>query len=62
MNNQFYAPSIYSINRSKDTAPTCTHEGIATETAAGCQQGKELFSTKDSSENAGVIKLQVSSI
>ena len=50
------------IHRSKDTNPTHLHKGIATEAAARRQQGKELFSTKGSSENAGAIKLQVSSI
>ena len=50
------------IHRSKDTDSTRTHEGIATEAAARHQQGKELFSTKGSSENAGAIKMQVSSI
>ena len=50
------------LHRCKDTDPTCTHEGIATEAAARHQQGKELFSTKDSSENVEAIKMQVSSI
>lgn len=50
------------LHRSKDTDPTRKYEGIAMEAAARHQQGKDLFSSKDSSENAGAIMLQVSSI
>ena len=52
-------PYYSTCYRSKDTDPTHTCGGIATETAAKYRQEMAVFSADFSSEDTGAIKLQV---